>query len=406
MKPRNTYMKLIERNYYLGKLINVIGTPDIKIITGVRRAGKSKLMDSFEEYLRKTQEDVSVIKINFNLREFRNLRSAEKLEQYVDQNTLIGKKTFLLVDEIQLCEGFEEAINGFYETGDYDIYLTGSNAFLSSSDLATLFVGRQYEIEVYPFSLKEYMRYYDLSDPESAFDRYFYEGGMSGAYLYTNDEDKYKYVNEIYETLIIRDIQQKYHIRNKAMLDQLVDFMLNNIANLSNSKSISDNLISKKIKTNNKTIGNYITYICRSFLFYKVRRYDLKGKRYLASDDKYYVCDPIFRYARLGTVNMDYGHAYENTVAIELLRRGYELYVGKLYQKEIDFVAKKRNEILYIQVSDDITNQDTFDREVDPLLKIRNAYPKLLIARTHHPEYQFEGIRIIDLAQWLADSEL
>lgn len=399
-------MKLIERDYYLQKLINVIGTPDIKIITGVRRAGKSKLIDRFERYIRETDSTAEVIKINFNLKEFRQYRTAEKLEAYIEERTISGKTTFLLIDEIQRCADFEEAINSLYETGCYDIYLTGSNAFLSSSDLATLFVGRQYEIEVFPFSLKEYMRYYDLTDPETAFEKYFLEGGMAGAYLYQNDEDKYKYINEIYETLIIRDIQQKYHIRNKAMLDQMIDFMLNNISNLSSSKSVSDNLISKNVKTNNKTIGNYMNYVCRSFLFYRIRRYDLKGKRYLESNDKYYVCDPIFRYARLGTVNMDYGHSYENMVAIELLRRGYEVYVGKLYQKEIDFVAKKRNEELYIQVSDDISSEATFQRETDPLLKIKNAYPKILIARTHHPEYQYEGIRIIDLAQWLADSPL
>ena len=399
-------MKLIERDYYLQKLINVIGTPDIKIITGVRRVGKSKLIDRFERYIRETDSTAEVIKINFNLKEFRQYRTTEKLEAYIEERTIPGKTNFLLIDEIQRCEDFEEAINSLYETGRYDIYLTGSNAFLSSSDLATLFVGRQYEIEVFPFSLREYMRYYDLTDPETAFEKYFAEGGMAGAYLYQNDEDKYKYINEIYETLIIRDIQQKYHIRNKAMLDQMIDFMLNNIANLSSSKSVSDNLISKNVKTNNKTIGNYMNYVCRSFLFYRIRRYDLKGKRYLESNDKYYVCDPIFRYARLGTVNMDYGHSYENMVAIELLRRGYEVYVGKLYQKEIDFVAKKRNEELYIQVSDDISSEATFQRETDPLLKIKNAYPKILITRTHHPEYQYEGIRIIDLAQWLAESPL
>lgn len=188
-------MKLIERDYYLQKLINVIGTPDIKIITGVRRAGKSKLIDRFERYIRETDSTAEVIKINFNLKEFRQYRTTDKLEAYIEERTIPGKTNFLLIDEIQHCEDFEEAINSLYETGRYDIYLTGSNAFLSSSDLATLFVGRQYEIEVFPFSLREYMRYYDLTDPETAFEKYFTEGGMAGAYLYQNDEDKY-IVNE------------------------------------------------------------------------------------------------------------------------------------------------------------------------------------------------------------------
>lgn len=399
-------MKLIERNYYLDKLIRVIGTPDIKVITGVRRCGKSKLMDSLEHYINEKIPDAIVIKINFNLSRFKPYRTADALEDYVQSRFTPGKRNFLLIDEIQRCTNFEDTINSLYETGDFDIYLTGSNAFLSSSDLATLFVGRQYEVEVYPFSLKEYMRYYDLNDPDAAFDRYFKEGGMAGSYLYKNEEDKYSYINEIYETLIIRDIIQKYHIRNKAMMNQLVDYMLDNISNLTSANNVSNSLKAKKIRTNDKTIGNYIRYVCNSFLFYKVRRYDLKGKEYLETQDKYYVCDSSFRYAKLGTISMDYGRIYENMVAIELLRRGYELYAGKLYQKEIDFVARKRNEMLFIQVSDDISSEKTFAREVDPLLKVKNAYPKIVIARTHHPEYQYEGIHIVDIARWLAESDL
>lgn len=399
-------MKLIERNYYLDKLIRVIGTPDIKVITGVRRCGKSKLMDSLEHYINEKIPDSVVIKINFNLSRFKPYRTADALEDYVQSRFTPGKRNFLLIDEIQRCTNFEDTINSLYETGDFDIYLTGSNAFLSSSDLATLFVGRQYEVEVYPFSLKEYMRYYDLNDPDAAFDQYFKEGGMAGSYLYKNEEDKYSYINEIYETLIIRDIIQKYHIRNKAMMNQLVDYMLDNISNLTSANNVSNSLKAKKIRTNDKTIGNYIRYVCNSFLFYKVRRYDLKGKEYLETQDKYYVCDPSFRYAKLGTISMDYGRIYENIVAIELLRRGYELYAGKLYQKEIDFVARKRNEMLFIQVSDDISSEKNFAREVDPLLKVKNAYPKIVIARTHHPEYQYEGIHIVDIARWLAESDL
>lgn len=224
---------------------------------------------------------------------------------------------------------------------------------------------------------------------------------MSGSYVYKNYKDKYKYISDVFNTLIVRDIKQKYNIRNTDVLNNLNNYLIDNISNLTSSNNITNFLNSNHIDITDKTIKNYIDYLCNAFAFYKVKRYDIKGKKYLNTQDKYYLADHSFKYAMLGTNNMDYGRTYENIVAIELLRRGYELYVGTMYQKEIDFIAKKRNENIYIQVSDNIDDERTLKREAKPLLQIRDAYPKVIIARTRHEDYQYEGIQIYDIANWL-----
>ena len=225
---------------------------------------------------------------------------------------------------------------------------------------------------------------------------------MAGAYLYKTEAQKHRYINtEVLNALIVRDIMKKYRLKDEILLQELIDFLMDNIGNVTSIRSITDTLITGKKKVDHKTVGKYIDALCKAFAFYRIRRYDIKGKRYLHSEDKYYVVDHSFRFARLGTRSMDYGRVLENMVAIELLRRGYEVYVGVLYQKEIDFVAISEGEKIYIQVANDISSPETFGREIDPLLKIRDAYPKMLIARIYQPEYQHEGIRIVDAADWL-----
>lgn len=400
-------MKIIEREHYMSKLINVIGTPDIKVITGVRRSGKSKLLDMFKEYVEKNVKDNNIIHINFNIKKFDNLKNADDLYNYISKHYQNNEENFVLIDEIQMCKDFEKVVNWIHAEEKYDIYITGSNAFLLSSDLATLFTGRTFEIEMYPFSFVEFNRYYKYKDLNEAFDKYVLEGGMSGSYLYKTNEERYEYLKDVYNALIVRDIKTKYKIRNTKLLDDLNDFLMDNISNITSSRNItrqlSKNSSTKKDKiVSDKTVSNYIKYLCNAFAFYKIRRYDIQGKKYLASQDKYYLVDQSFKYALIGTKNMNYGRIYENIVAMELKRRGYELYVGILYSKEIDFVAIKKDEKIYIQVSDDISRDETFKREVSPLLKIKDAYPKMVIARTKHDDYQYEGIQIVDIANWLS----
>ena len=398
-------MKLIERDFYLDKLKNVMGTHDIKVITGVRRCGKSKLMDAFIDWIKQNEKDSNIIHINYNLFEFDSIKTAQSLNSYVEERYQKNNINYLLIDEVQLCTDFEKVINSFHASEKYDIYITGSNAFLLSSDLATLFTGRVFQIKVFPFSFLEYQKYFKNADPENAFDSYVKEGGMSGSFVYKSTEEKYAYIKDVFDTLITRDIVQKYKIKNELLLNKLNDFMLDNISSEVSVRKIADTLTSNQEKTNDKTIGSYLNYLCNAFAFYKVRRYDIRGKKYLASQDKYYLADHSFRYAILGTKNMDYGRVYENMVCIELLRRGYEVYTGVLYKKEIDFVAIKQSEKIYIQVSDDISLPETLEREVTPLLSIKDAYPKVLIARTRHEKYLYEGISIINLADFLLGKE-
>ena len=394
-------MKIIKRNNYLERLISVIGTPDIKVLTGIRRSGKSKLLESLKEYINKNISDANIIHINFNIPIYEELMEYHNLYNYIEERHIDNKKNFILIDEIQMCEGFEKAINGLHALEKYDIYITGSNAFLMSSDLATLFTGRTFCIDVYPFSFKEYLEYYQYNDIQEAFDNYVKEGGMSGSYLYKTQKEKYDYISDVYNTLIVRDINQKYKIRNIDVLNNLNNYLMDNISNLTSSNNITKVLNNNNVAITDKTISNYIKYLCNAFAFYKVARYDIRGKKLLSTQDKFYLSDHAFRYALLGTTNMDYGRIYENIVAIELLRRGYEIYVGTLYNKEIDFVATKRNEKIYIQVSDNISDENTLQREVKPLLEIKDAYPKIIIARTRHELYQYEGIQIYDIANWL-----
>lgn len=393
-------MKLIKREY-LKELIEVIGTPDIKVITGVRRSGKSKLLEMFKNYITENIKDYNIIDINFNLVKFDNLRDYISLNNYIEKHYIVGKNNFVLIDEVQMCKEFERTINSLHAEEKYDIYITGSNAFLLSSDLATLFTGRTYEIQVYPFSFKEFMKYFNYESVQDAFEKYVLEGGMAGSYIYNDVNKKYNYINEVYNALIVRDIQQKYNIQNIGLMDSLTEFMMDNVSNLTSYRKIANILNQASINTNDKTIANYINYLCDAFAFYRIRRYDIQGKRYLSSVDKYYLVDQTFKYAKLGTKNMNYGRIYENIVAIELLRRGYEIYVGELYNAEVDFVAMKMNEKIYVQVSDNISDDKTFEREVRTLLRIKDAYPKILIARTRHDDYQYEGIQIYDLANWL-----
>ncbi len=399
-------MKTIKREKYLSRIIELRGTPDIKIITGIRRSGKSRLMQDYISYLKENDDNINIIFIDYMDLRYEELKEYHALYSYVESRFEEDKTNFLFIDEVQMCPDFELAVNSLYGNGKYDIYITGSNAFLLSADLATLFTGRYIQIHVFPFSFSEYCEYFaDETDRNRLFDEYVIKGGLAGSYPYRTERDRVGYIKEVYETIVTRDLVQKYGLHADTSLYNLSEFLMDNIGNLTSPNKVSTILNSKNVPTNHVSAGRYIRYLCNAFVFYDVKRYDIKGKKYLETSDKFYICDTGMRYAVLGSRNMDYGRAYENIVAIELLRRGYNLYVGKLYQKEIDFVAVKGSEKIYIQVSDDISNPDTFRREYEPLLKIGDAYPKTIIARTRHEEYTYEGITVVDIADWLMKNE-
>ena len=395
-------MKIIPRDKYLQRIIELNGTPDIKIITGIRRSGKSKLMQAYIEYLKSHVDNCNIIYIDFMDLAFEEIKEYHALHAYVEAQYQANKTNYLFVDEVQMCPQFELAINSLYAKEKYDIYLTGSNAFLLSADLATLFTGRYIEIHVFPFSFSEYCRYYEgTKDIDQLFEDYTIKGGLAGSYAYKTEKDRVNYIKEVYETIVTRDLVQKYALPDTLVLQRLSEFLMDNGSNLTSPNKVSQLLTANNTQTNHVTIGKYIKYLCNAFVFYDVKRYDIRGRKYLESSEKFYLCDTGIRYAILGSRNMDYGRMYENMVCIELLRRGYDVYVGKLYQKEIDFVVQKGDEKIYIQVSDNITAPDTFERECRPLLQIRDAYPKMILARTRHPKYSYEGIDIYDVADWL-----
>ena len=394
-------MKLIERPHYLKQLISMRHTPDIKVITGIRRSGKSKLMASFIAWLRQNETDAHIIDIDLTSLQFESLKEYHHLNEYIEAHYESGKANYLFIDEVQNCTGFELVINSLHASEKYHIFISGSNAFLLSSDLATLFTGRVIEIEVYPFSFSEFISYFENTDIQASLNNYIIYGGMSGAYVYAEQSERFKYIQNVWDTLILRDIKQKYKLRNKTGIERMSDFMMDNISNITTSRNIASTLSSAQESITYRTVSTYMNYLCSAFAFYKFRRYDVRGKKYLSSGEKYYLCDHAFKYAKLGIKNLDFGRTLENIVAMELRRRGYEVYVGVLYKAEIDFVAIRRDEKIYIQVADDISRPETLKREVTPLFKIQDAYPRMIIARTRHSMTLYDGIQLWDAAQWL-----
>lgn len=395
-------MKLIDRPQYFRELLDLRNTPDIKIITGIRRSGKSKLLSSFAEYIKTDDPETNIIYIDLTRLDFEPLKEYHALNEYVEKHYVAGVNNCLMIDEVQLCDKFELVINSLHSEEKFDIYVTGSNAFLLSSDLATLFTGRFMEIHVYPFSFKEFCAYHDNpADKQTALTDYIVQGGLAGSYVYPKESGKVKYDRDVYETILIRDLVDKYRLGDTNMLRKIGDYLMDNVGNVSSFRNVSNALVENGINANHVTVGSYIGFLCNAFIFYEAKRYDVKGKTYLQSLNKYYLADTGLRYAVLGKRNMDWGRMLENIVYIELLRRGYDVYVGKLYKKEIDFVAMNNNEKIYIQVSDNISEESTFRREVEPLLQIRDAYPKMLLARTRYPATDYEGIAIQDIAEWL-----
>ena len=269
-------MKIITRTQYLNRIIELNGTPDIKIITGIRRSGKSKLMQAYIEYLKSSFENINVIFIDFMDLAYEELKEYHALHAYVEANYQEGKPNYLFVDEVQMCPQFELAINSLYSKGKYDIYITGSNAFLLSADLATLFTGRYIEIHVFPFSFQEYCQYYDdVQDKDKLFEEYSIKGGLAGSYAYRTEKDRTNYIKEVYETIVTRDLIQKYVLPDTLVLQRLSEFLMDNISNLTSPNKISQQLTANEMPTNHVTIGKYIKYLCNAFVFYDIKRYDI-----------------------------------------------------------------------------------------------------------------------------------
>ena len=397
-------MKIIKREYYLNKLASVVLTHSIKVITGARRSGKSKIMEVFADYLTSNDKKANIIFVKLQLPQNKHLKKQESLYAYITSKWIKNKNNYVLIDEIQDCEGFEELVTGIYEEEKYDIYITGSNAFLLSSDLATLFTGRTFQVHVMPFSFAEMIKYYEYErrDYEDAFDQYVMFGGFSGCYQYKTAKDKYNYIaNEVYAPIIQLDVLERNKVNKKTALKSISDFLIGNIGNTTNSLPITNYLNSKKVDISNKITSKYIGYLTETYLFSRINRYDVIGKKYLSTDNKYYLCDHAIKYAMHGTKDLDYGRVNENIVYWELIRRGYEVYIGKYKNIEIDFICQSQKERLYVQVSLDIDTDKTLARELKPLLAIKDNYKKIIITRSRQPEKEIDGIKIYSIINWL-----
>ncbi len=433
--------ELKNRNLYLKKLIDFQDTEPVKVITGIRRCGKSSLLKLMVRHLQETGiEPEQILEMNFESYHFRNMTS-DGVYQYVKERTLPGRRMYLFFDELQRIDAWEDTVNAFRVDFDCDIYITGSNAYLLSSEYSTYLSGRYVEIKMLPLSFSEFLYFHDFEmketnsalggtrrqlfdkkgeryDLREAFDAYMRFGGMPGiADIGLDQEKALILLDGIYSTVVVRDILEREkrrgqrQITDSTLLRKIVLFLADNIGNSVSVSSIGHTLMNEGLLAggNRKgtpsahTVQAYIDALLESYFFYEIKRFDIKGKEYLRTLGKYYLVDIGLRNYLLGFRNRDSGHAIENVVYFELLRRGYDVAIGKIGNQEVDFVATTADEKLYLQVTESMRSEDVRRRELSPLQKIRDNYEKIVLSLEPGLDPSYEGIKSLNLLDWLLD---
>lgn len=395
---------MIERNEYLDILKRFKDKELIKVITGIRRCGKSTLLDIYKEYLvnNNVKED-QIISINLEDLKYNFIKNYMDLYNYINDSLKENKKNYVFIDEVQKIDEFQKAVDSLYIKKNVDLYITGSNANLLSSELATLLSGRYIEIKMLPLSFKEYKNVYKNLNNDELYQKYISCGSLPYTTSLDSEDDVSLYISSIYNDIIIKDVMTRKKITDETMVKSVANFAMDNIGNLLSINNIANTMTNDGRKINVRTIEKYLEGFIESFFLYKATRYDIKVKQYLKIGEKYYVSDLGLRYFILGRKIGDYGHILENIVYLELLRRGYNVYIGKVDEYEIDFVALNNNGKLYIQVAETIKDNKTLERELKSLRKIDDNYEKIILTSDKTPLANEEGIIIRNVLDWLLD---
>lgn len=396
---------MIKRKFYLEKIVKLIDTEDIKVITGVRRCGKTVLLKQIiDELENRGIASENIIYMSFESSKYKNIRNDDDLDEFIFSKTNnLNGKIYLLFDEIQKVKNWEVSLNSYRVDLECDIYITGSNSQLLSGELATLISGRYISINMLPFSFKELIQYYDEMheniDEIKLFEQYLSYGGFPGLLNYENEE-KEKYLYDLYSTIVLNDILYKNKVKDLDLLERLMEFMISNIGQLFSANSISKYIKNENRKTTPHTIINYMDYARNAFIFYQIKRENIKQKRKLLISDKYYLVDSGFYFIFNGSIQRNWGQLLENIVFLELIRQGYSITIGKIQDLEVDFVCRKANQIKYIQVSQSILDENTRKREFKSLEKISDSYPKYVISMDSF-DFSANGIIHLNIIDFL-----
>lgn len=396
---------MIKRKFYLEKIVKLIDTEDIKVITGVRRCGKTVLLKQIiDELENRGIASENIIYMSFESSKYKNIRSDDDLDEFIFSKTNnLNGKIYLLFDEIQKVKNWEVSLNSYRVDLECDIYITGSNSQLLSGELATLISGRYISINMLPFSFKELIQYHDEMheniDEIKLFEQYLSYGGFPGLLNYENEE-KEKYLYDLYSTIVLNDILYKNKVKDLDLLERLMEFMISNIGQLFSANSISKYIKNENRKTTPHTIINYMDYARNAFIFYQIKRENIKQKRKLLISDKYYLVDSGFYFIFNGSTQRNWGQLLENIVFLELIRQGYSITIGKIQDLEVDFVCRKANQIKYIQVSQSILDENTRKREFKSLEKISDSYPKYVISMDSF-DFSANGIIHLNIIDFL-----